>query len=64
MTTPSLSAQIDALSTAFVEMAKMLGRAQRLNVMQLATALETAVKASQDKETEAAGAELARRLKT
>ncbi|WP_457324171.1 hypothetical protein [Roseateles sp. P5_E11] len=63
MTTPEVSAQVDALAIAFVEMAKMLGRSQKLNVMQLATAIETAARTCPDEGAKAASAELARRLK-
>lgn len=41
---PSNDSQIEALAIAFVELAKMLGREQLLQVTQLAASLETAVK--------------------
>ena len=61
---PSLSAQIDALGIAFIELSKMLGRGDYLAVTQLANAIETAAKAAKvGSEGEAAAAELARRLR-
>ena len=66
MTTPapSLGSQIEALGIAFVELSKMLGRTENLAVTQLASAIESAAKAAKvGRETEAAAAELARRLR-
>ena len=61
---PSLGAQVDALGIEFVELSKMLGRTDNLAVTQLANAIETAAKAAKaGQETEAAAAELARRLR-
>lgn len=61
---PSNDSQIEALAIAFVELAKMLGREQLLQVTQLAASLETAVKVpTASKEVSAAVAELARRLR-
>ena len=60
---PNLDAQVAALGTAFVELAKMLGREQVIHVTQLATALTDAAKATAaNGETTVAVAELARRL--
>ena len=61
---PALDAQVAALGIAFIELAKMLGREQRIRVTQLATALENEASASNSSaETLAAVTELARRLR-
>ena len=61
---PSLDSQVAALGIAFIELAKMLGREDRITVTQLAAAIETAAKASPTtEETVAAASELARRLR-
>jgi hypothetical protein len=61
---PALDAQIEAVAIAFVELAKFLGKSQIIPVLQIATAIETAGKASKaSEETQIAVAELARRLR-
>ncbi len=61
---PTHDAQIAALGIAFIELAKMLGREQRITVTQLANALENEAKASKSsEETMKAVSELARRLR-
>lgn len=61
---PTIDAQVAALTIAFVELSKFLGRNQHIAVTQLATALEGAAKTSKaNAETTAAVAELARRLR-
>lgn len=55
--------RIEALAIAFVELSKMLGRADLISVTQLATAIETAAKAAGTNEaTKEAADALARRL--
>lgn len=57
-------AKVEALGIAFIELAKMLGKNQRIVVIQLATAMESAAKVSTANEgTPAAVAELARKLR-
>ena len=61
---PNLNAQVAALEIAFIELAKMLGRAQRLSVTQLASTLDNEAKnLKSSTETVAAIAELSRRLR-
>ena len=61
---PSLSAQIDALGIAFIELSKMLGKGDYLAITQLANAIESAAKVAKvGPEGEAASAELARKLR-
>lgn len=60
---PPLDAQVEALAIAFVELAKFLGRQQVIPVLQVATVLKDAAKASTTSaETAAALEKLARRL--
>ena len=64
MKVPTPNAQVHALDVALCELAKMLGRNQLISVTQLASALETAAKASTTSaESGAALAELAHRLR-
>ena len=61
---PGLDAQIAALETAFTELVKALGRDQKLQVSQLARALENAARApATDAPKAVALGELARRLR-
>ena len=61
---PSLSAQVDALAIAFVELSKFLGRNDGFYITQLAAAIENEAKASKSSaEVQAAASELARRLR-
>ena len=62
--TPSIDAQIEALSIAFVELAKFLGRQQVISVLQFPGVLESEAKAAKaSEETLAAVAELVRKLR-
>lgn len=58
---PNLVAQVAALGIAFVELAKMVGREQGVQVAQVANAIKAAAKAS-GVEIETSDTELARRL--
>ena len=61
---PDLDAQVAALATAYLELAKVLDRAKAIQLTQLARALETAASAaSTDAPKAAALAELARNLR-